>query len=268
MTSLRLCILGNSHLAALKDAWDAGPERWPGLDLTMIGGHGATLLETSVEQGRLVPISDAARGLFARYDAGPSIDLAAFDGFIIAGAQIALARLLALYQDARWTALPSLQWVSDLATEPVTLISNPAACAIAEIRLADSLAIRLVDRLRTGTDRPILVTSQPRSAVAAIDAGRKGLGRLADTVRNGDAEALSSLFDQTAMRVLRRHGARFLPQPPETRAADVFTSDPYVKGAIRLSVTGRQQQPKDDLIHANGAYGALVLDQLAEAFAA
>lgn len=258
--TLRLCVLGNSHLAALKDGWAARPGRWPGVAADFIGAHGNLLLETTVEGGRLTPVTPAARAAFLSLGGVAAADLAAYDGIVIAGCQVGVHSAASAWRDMRWPALPSVAACPDLALMRPRLVSRPAARATLAARLSARLGLRLARHLRAGTEVPIWLASQPRISAAILTAPRKTTISHAEAIRSGDAEDLSALFDEAAAVAAQDCGAAFVPQPRQTIARHILTALPYVKGAMRLAPRPGLRQPRDDIMHANATFGTLMLD--------
>lgn len=264
--TLRVCFLGNSHVAALRDAWRQGPDRWPirwpGLEAGFVGAHKDLLLRTELRAGRLVPADAAAAAAFRDLSGIEDVDLAAWDAFVITGCLVSVATAANTYRDCRWVGLPSVAAHPDLASAPERLSSRAAARAAIEAAMASRLGPRLAAHLRAMTDRPILLTSQPRVS-AAIKARRRTVTRAHHiALGNDDAAGLSAMFEAAAARVVAGAGALFVPQPAGTIEDHILTALPYMQGARRLTARGRAAQPEDDIMHANAAYGALVLDQV------
>ena len=260
----RILFLGNSHLAALKDGWRSDPGRWPGIAATFLGAHKDLLLQTRVQDGRLLPITPASRAAFARLGGEDGADLAAQDLVVICGCSIALATAAMIWRDMRWDALPSLDAVADLASMPQRLVSFAAARESLQHSLSLRLGTMLVRHLRGGgVTLPIWLASQPHVSAVIATRPRPDTRALTDALAQGDAAGLSALFRVAADRAVATAGAVFLPQPPQTITAHILTSLPFVEGATRLSARPGLLQDVDDIRHANAAYGAAVLDQIA-----
>ena len=113
---------------------------------------------------------------------------------------------------------------------------------------------------------PVLIVQEPRLSQDAIGAGRKyqGFARIA---KGRDAARLSALYDR-AHEVACGTGAQAIVQPAQTRAGEYFTDARFRRGAVRLGLRADVPQSADDMMHANAAYGGLVLDQIARALSA
>jgi hypothetical protein len=260
--TLRICFFGNSHIAALRDAWRTEAGRWPGLEAGFVGAHKDLLLKTVCRRGRLVPSGMATAEAFRRLAGIEDVDLTAWDAFVITGCLISVATAANTYRDCRWVGLPSVEAHPDLASAPERLMSRAAVRASMQGAMASRLGPRFAAHLRAMTDRPILLTSQPRVS-AAIKLKRRSVTRAHHTaLAAGDAAGLSLLFEEAAARAVAEAGARFVPQPAMTIEDHILTALPYMEGARRLTAKGKAPQPKDDIMHANAAYGALVIDQV------
>jgi hypothetical protein len=241
----------------------ADAARWPGLDIRFVGAHGELLLETAIRDGRLVPVTGAARAAFQRLNKLDDVDLSAFDGFAIAGCLMAMPQAAMVYRDLRWPDLPSLHRVPDLAEMPQLLVSRAAAQATLQAVLMRRLGPRFAMHLRSGTERPIWMLSQPRMSEAGLAPRATRLRSYVNAHHAGDGHALSSLFEEGAHAAAAAAGAVFLPQPQHTIAHHILTSRAFMQGAVRLAFQTDLPQPPEDVAHANAAYGAAVLDQIA-----
>lgn len=262
--TMRLCFLGNSHIAALREAWADDRDRWPGLEADFVGAHKDLLLRTRAEGSRLVPDDPATATAFRTLGGVKEVDLASYDAVVITGCLVSVATAANTYRDCRWAGLPSLSREPDLAAMPHGFVSRPAARAMVEATIDDRLGPMFARHIRGMTDAPILMTSQPRVS-AAIKAKRRAVTRAHHSaLENGDAAGLSDLFEEAAARVMAACGARFVPQPAQTIEDDILTALPYMEGAKRLTAKGDAPQPKEDIMHANAAYGGLVIDQVTQ----
>ena len=260
----RLLFLGNSHLAAIKDASTRYADRFEGVEITCVGAHKMGLLDTDVQGSILRPATESAREAFRTLGGVSEVDLKSYDAVTLCGCGMAFSRALWLWRKARWFDLPS---ASSTDGSDWTLISRAAYDAMLQSALVDVLAGRLLRHLRRATDRPILVASQPRTAEAVLTTTGNSLSAHKPLLNQGDAPAVNAAFEWNADLVCEALGGRFLSQPAQSVTQDVLTRETFTNGAVRLSAQGRYAQPEDDLLHANAAYGALVIKQVVEAVA-
>lgn len=261
----QVCILGNSHVAALQTAWALAPGRWP-FAARFVAARQDLMGQTAVQGGHLAPTSAATARGFAATAADTSIDLAGFDGFVIVGCAVALPAILPLYRDATWAGL-----APDAMPAQRSPISGPAACATAQAIPSLRLGPRLAAMLRRATAAPIMATPQPRISAAILTTPRPDMRLHGLAIQRGDAGQISDLFDAAAASVFGSTDTRYLAQPACTIEGDILTDARFMAGAARLDPgacwSGRDPalQPTTDISHANAAYGAMILDQIAAA---
>jgi hypothetical protein len=261
---MRVCILGNSHVAALRAAWALDPGRWPDLSPGFVAAPRSLLQHTAVQDGHLVATSPKTQAALHRLSGCTTVDLGVPDAFVIVGLAVAMTVALQPYRDARWFGLPSVAAVDDPGTLPQGLISARAALAIVRANLTQRLGMQLAGRLHAATRQPIFVVPQPRISDSIL-ARRNPATRLHKiAIRNQDGAALAALFEQAATAALAPCGALFLPQPALTVSQDLLTAACYMSQPEHLLL---RPPNDDDITHANAQYGALVLDQIANAVA-
>lgn len=264
--TLKLCVFGNSHAAALREAWMRNPGRWPGLELSFLAAQKDHLLQTAVRDGQLIATNPDSEAAFVRISGLSRVTLADYDSFVVAGASVCLNSILPIYREARWVGLPSVAADAGLTIPAKPLVSRAAARAVMRACLQKRLGYVFAARLRQHSAQPILVTSQPRISAEILLAPRPLTRLHSIAIRQGDANVLGQEFDDLARDVLAELDCQFLPQPAQTVTHGMLTALDYVKGAHRLTAAMTVPQPESDILHANGLYGALVIDQIAAAF--
>lgn len=262
----RVLVLGNSHIAAVKSAHGQGAAPWPGLAVEFAGGQGDTLAALELQEGRLTPRTQAARRNLQALNKRAEWALADYDAFVVVGCQVGIYRAQMPYRKARFLGLPS-------AAEGVEPPLVPVSRAMFDLSvregvaqsLGGALALRLVAGLRDeGLTARVMVAEQPRPSFDCRHQRHRFRG-LFQARESGDDMVLSDVFESAASRALP--GASFLPQPEQTRHGGMFTQPRFSVGSVRLTAGERIAHPEDDFIHTNAEYGALVLDQIAEALA-
>lgn len=266
--AVRICILGNSHVAALHSAWAQAPGCWGGHALTFVAAPRHLLAHTRLCDGILVPTATATRVALQRLSGVTGVALDQHDAFVIVGASVTMTAAIQGYRDARWPGLPSLanfirqSGQASLTTLPERLISAKAAQAIVCAALTDRLGLVLARLLRAGTAAPIFLVAQPRVSDLILTA-RSPTTRLYRVIlRNSDGPAIAALFESAVQAVLAKTGTTFLPQPAQTLSHHILTSQTYMTGATRLGQTAPVQPDSADITHANALFGAVVLDQI------
>lgn len=262
---VRLCLIGNSHLVSLQEALAARPQHWP-LACTFLPFRGDGAMGTVITGGVLRPGNAKAHRQMQHYAGVTEIDLAAFDAIAVVGFSLKLQHALSLWRAARWSGLPSLMLVDNLADMDPALISRAAAEAALSAYLEGLSGFELAARIAAEVTCPVLLIGQPRlhSRTRTEPIGRQMAIPRAITM--GDGPAISALYEAASDRAAAASGARIVHQPALTVQDDILTSARYMAGQIEVSEAGARVK-KDDLKHPNAAYGALMLDAVARAVA-
>jgi hypothetical protein len=244
---MKVCIIGNSHIAALK----AGlPDVSLGdVEITFFGAPGECLNDMMLEDGIMFAPTEELRRI-VRITAGDQGDLRIrdFDAFVVIGLEFGVLPVLRTYRthraDSHVFRIGAQQIVSDRCFDQTVYDL-----------LNESPAVKLVRRLRSVTDRPILLCEQAAPSESIADFA--GWWRqLADSA---DADALRELVERTIARLPLSAGVSVAPQPEETLVRPILTAQEFSVGSVRLTPSVQDQHPDTDYAHMNATYGALVM---------
>ncbi len=227
---MKICIIGNSHVGALKRAWDADPD--PSLALEFFAARGARLRDLRVKRNRLAPKTWALKRAFKFTSAGQSrIEPDRYDCFLIYALQ----------------ARPFLE-----------KCENRYSRAVMQDALKDhvqnTISFDVLEKLRGVTDKKIYVGHNPLLA-----ADGKVENRVSEEYTNGITELNRYVYNPA--------NSEMIPQPYETIVNGHFTDQVYTKRSKRLSVGNRlddRTHPEDDRTHMNEAFGRLWLNAFFE----
>lgn len=258
--SRRLCVVGNSHIAALKLAFDrardAGGSVLESAEITFFGAPRDGLRHVTQEDGVIHPGRKGVRENFLRISGGmDQIRLADFDAFLLVGLNVSIKRLLRFYLTHAWPQLSG-------RAGKVVVHPRFAQEFLAE-RYADTLMVDLAAKIRSAVDRPVFAVAEPHWSAAARHAAKGPNYGWDAAISAGDAPALAQAFLGAVTQALQPH-VQFLPQPPETVEASILTRDEFNSGASKL-ITGDGGQT--DASHMNAAYGTAVWSSVAAALA-
>jgi len=258
----RLCVIGNSHIAALKLGWDAlvaeaAPD-WAEIAPTFFGAPSDGMRHVTLEDGALVPtrakIADHFRQISGGYD---RIPLAGFDAFLLVGLNVSSKRILRFYKNHAWVGLGG--------TEGKGLVHPAFAADFMTERYGSTNMVDHARRIAEATGKPVLAVAEPHWASWA----RKAPEGTADfgwdkALSAGDGAAIGEMFVRAVTAALAPH-AIFVPQPAHTVEEGVMTRAKYNKEASRL-ITG--EGGGTDASHMNADYGRAVWQALAPELAA
>jgi hypothetical protein len=256
------CVLGDSHMACLRLAWEGMKSDVSGLSLDMFGCHGAGLRDTMLDSGRLVPTSKTTRAAFEIYGGRADIDLAAYDFFVVVGCGMSIFSALSVYYSNSFLELPSMDshLKVDWPEEGKALISKACFAQAMKDTLARSIALHVACLLQQAGPAPVLISIQPRPCVTSLkQPGKYPAFRTA--IRDGNAALLSEMFSRSCEDVC---GGDFgvLHQPADTIEKNIFTAPEFTSGAVRLAKNMDLSQPDHDTLHANEIYGRRIIRQI------
>jgi|GEM_PF-2926070 len=243
---VRLCVIGNSHIAALKLGWPAAGIA--GIAPTFFGAPADGLRHVVLENGVLVPRKSDIAGHFRTISGGSDrIVLAGHDAFLLVGLNVSSKRILRFYKTHAWVGLNG--------TAGKTVVHPGFAMEFMTERYGATRMAELAATIAGATDRPVLAVAEPHWASWArtAPAGTADYG-WQDAAASGDGPAIGGLFVQAVAAALAPC-AQFVPQPEETVEDGIMTRADYNKDASRL-IGG--EGGGTDASHMNAAYGAVL----------
>ncbi len=226
---MRVCIIGNSHVAALKLGWDALAPDHPDVEIVFFAQRGNHMSDLRVDGDVLIPTTPTlASGMTFTSGGREVIDPADYDRIIVYGLD-----------------------ASAYFLETGRAISHQCRIAAIEDLLASTMAFGVVGKLRMVTDAHLFVGHVPLPA--------------ADTVRHcaypveyvAGCEAVNHLFCGPM-------NVRFLNQPLETIVNDVRTHPDFSVGSRKLAIgdkTDLELHDQEDRWHMNRRFGMLWLER-------
>ena len=249
--SNRICVIGNSHLAALKKGMEQPSARTLSAEFTFYGAPGKTLSSFGVKDGCLVTDDPAALKAIRITNGKDSVlRLSDFDYFVIVGLRFSIMLITRVYAAHR-----TCQHVYKRGAQ--YLVSDSCFGEAAFGALHDSLAVQLASKIRTATDTRILICGQPMpsESFAQKFPWWRGLAR------SDDSSELARIMENAGKSIPLKN-VTYVPQPPDTKANPVLTLASYSTGSVRLTRDMAAAHDPDDGIHMNAHYGARVLEQL------
>ena len=244
MSKLRTCLIGNSHLAAVKTAWDEHGSA--SFDPSFYGALNRDWSHLVVENGLLVASSSALAKQMQATGGATTIDPAQFDAFVLIGFSLSFHRFAKVYETHR-------------LAEHVTRAGAPISPAGLRAAIRDfmdaTVCLDVAKRIRSIFKGPILVCPIPNISAAARRLSQPEARKL--NVLSDEAifaPALAGVIASVLGELAAKHGFTVLPQPEQTVEDLVYTREDYAIGQTKAG--------EPDYLHANSAYGALVLDAI------
>jgi hypothetical protein len=222
----RVCVIGNSHTACLKLAWDSLQSKYPQIGLTFFAQRGSGMADLKPRNGALIPTSDGLKKAIKHTSGGYSqINLQDFDVVLAVGLTCGYPLAVSHYSYAA-----ARQTLLDLTPH--------------------TTAFNLIGKIRQISDIPIFVAHQPlRSCPGEPD------GEL-------DLKPYRRLIDDLNNELMQDAGATLLMQPAQTIANQFFTRPEFAVGSMRLDIGDLSpdvEHSADPRSHMNARYGDIYL---------
>ncbi|MCK7544319.1 hypothetical protein MLC59_09085 [Marinobacter bryozoorum] len=231
---MNVCVIGNSHVGALKKAWDELACDYPNVNLFFFARGSNSLEYLNVKNGFLVPGNDKVKQAFIYTSGGrESVDPKEYDVFLVYG--LGLGGF----------------FVGNDSFYSRSLLQQ--ACID---HLKKTLSLNVFKKLRSITDKKIYVGHSPLPAAHKVD--------------ESDCNNLDYF---NGIEVLNSHfyeglNSMILPQPEKTLCSGRFTCRSYSSGSFTLDVGnkgGGELHPEVDVKHMNKMFGRLwLVDFLSE----
>ena len=163
MTAYTICLIGNSHLAALAQAWrkDRQGARSE-VSLVYFGMRGGSDWELALQDGALSPTDDEGRASFQRSSRGRSaIAVNEYDAFVIYGLGLQVSKLMPLFLEHGI--------LEDQIWGPISqLISRDSLAAAVRAGLTVCTGLKVLEQIRSISQVPALVCPMPFRSEAAF----------------------------------------------------------------------------------------------------
>ncbi len=246
----RICLIGDSHVAALKLGWDQIRGECPQARLTFFGSAGDTCERIKLKGRSLVPVADLVKENFKRTSGGlESIELKHFDCFVLVALGFGPASALDVAAE--------FSWCDTRLDQRKRLVSRECFEQAVTDALRHSLAVRTGLKIRPAVSKPVYILAQPGRSLAYME--RETFRQAHAAAPAGAWELLGGLWTECAAKVAAETGIGVLHQPGDTLRNHLFTDPRYTDGAVRLKGDLQTKQPELNTAHMNAAYGATTL---------
>jgi hypothetical protein len=223
---MKICVLGNSHAASLKNGWDDISCNFPNIQITFFASRANGLQGLIIDDNRLVPnTKELSKNIAFTSGGSDHVDLGAYDIFLI----YALGLLLPTI-DRRCSRSVAEQSCMD--------------------RFSRNLNSTLCKRIRTASKKPIFLGHTPQMAKPLPSPPRANQLNYYEVLR-------------LMNRCLSIEDATIVAQPEETLVNDWYTVHEFAIGSTRLDIGDNlsgQVHPDSDVWHMNNIYGRLWLE--------
>jgi hypothetical protein len=225
----RLCVLADSHAAAIKLGWPMIEEDFPDVHPTFFAGTSTEWNTVRAVDGKLVSASPMLKDQFRRSGRGSEIP-GDFDAYIVYS--IGLAISVALKQ---WVKQEQKDWEAHRAA--VAMHVRTTNCA------------HTLGQLRKITAKPVLLIAAPFQPHAHC--------LFSPSLDDEAAAKIRETFFAECEALAADHGAAFFPQPQRTWAPNGVTTK------MKFASTERPDG-REDRRHCTPRYGAILMRAVLE----
>ena len=246
----KICFIGNSHIAALRQAIDTFEDGSWAANVSFFGSITNKVRDALVvRNGLLTSDSEIVTKGFQLTAGTGHIDLTSQDFFCVVGFGSGLSHVVTLADKYMPYSIPVKQ------RQPV---SSGLFDHIVESWLRHTVAYQIIALLSQNTDKPLILMVNPNFSEKIVDLRR---GKIFDEILDGNyQDAILATYRKAIVNVFGSK-ATILFQPDETVSRKVLTLDSFSTDSVRLwdpEATHRRR----DFQHMNRDYGLLALRNL------
>jgi hypothetical protein len=246
-----VCILGNSHIAALYQAWKRGSLRVSDqAELTFFGAPGGWLRYLTCRDGALVPEHEELRRYFLQTSGGrEEIIIGNYDAVVLYALGIEYSKILKLC--SQYGTAAHLKW------GPIeNLVSSSCFTSVLNARLETSTCFEFLPKIRTTFAGTVLLCPTP---FASRSISLQRFDPLPERFSN--PAFLDALFEEyrNAVRAMTaKYNCEVVWQTEATMELPGFTKEEFGYGSPTMKEKVRDEYNK----HMNEDFGALMLAEL------
>lgn len=241
----RICFIGDSHIAALRQALNDPRGAVYSDRIAMFGSRGTGLKSSVIRDGELTSDDETVRDNLRFTGGSESIGIDDFDVFCIVGSQVKLDLMERTLEDCAPASMP---------LPGRAPISSGLMDKLFEERLKMTLAYHLATLLHT-TGKPVYLIGNPRHAEEILNHEQGAFYRT--LIEAGVEQEYLRQFTK-AFTALFGPFARIIAQPAPLLATPMFTRQAFTKGSVLLAKR-LKEHPETDFAHMNADYGVEVL---------
>lgn len=245
MTSL--CVIGNSHVAALLTAWEDVAADYPKVEAEFFGHRAVYYFDMVASENAVLTCEPP----MFRFTPGQpqvrdnSVAITTYDAAVVVGCAFGPACVLRIYLDYHFPALAGRQGDQ---------ITRDQFKQAVHQRVRETPVYHVCSVIRGVSPMPLLAVPVPLpNENGFAPAATPIMWAYRDAADNGDGPKLMELYREVCDE-LRAEGIVVVGQSEETKASEISTRAPFGENAVRL----RKQEKghaSDDVFHMNADYG-------------
>ncbi len=245
----RLCVIGNSHIGAIRRGWDTVSRNYPNATIDFFGSTGISMNTLVAVDGLISSPDEEVREMLERTSGGKkSIVPDSYHAFVVVGLGLSAESFSYVYKRFRPLAF---------ARADMRLISRACYAATISGRLQTSLALQTARLVRSVSSAPIFCIPAPQPSSLVLDEPIVDAEWLSEPAL---MDVLHEAIVAAAAPIEAAEGFRFLWQPSETMERGPYSRREFGMNAVNLF--GRPKGEQDRVFHMGPEYGAIVVRAL------
>lgn len=241
---MKICIIGNSHLAALKLAWDQLSADNKGTELVFFGARAKAMSHMAIQNECLIPTDENTLEDINFTSGGLGyIDVNKFDAIFLYG----------LACDFNVFSIPLKNHRLNGNNPAYKMMTSSCFTRACQDMIKESLIFKLATMVRQISDKPLFISPSPFPSETCIY-DKSGKWDILEQVKPDGADIKKYYYNAIEL-VFKPLNAFILYQPNVTISEILFTKQEFSNGSIRMIKGFSSYHPKDDYAHMNKEYG-------------
>lgn len=244
-----ICVVGNSHISALKGGWELIKDEYPSQQIRFFGGLKKSLMGLDNIDGKL-GLHNAEDAEFFKKISGTDdfLNPDDYDVFLLAGMGLYANAIINNY----WNyATPSTK--NSVSAE--YFISDEAYEDMFWQEVNDGMMLHVARTIRKVTKKKIYISWQPFLSEQLFQIEWRA--KLFEPILANDDYAFIYRNMQIISQRLKDEGFDVLIQPAESITRKIMTKEDYSVGSVLLRPELNQKHKELDVFHMNAEYGKL-----------
>jgi hypothetical protein len=234
---MRICIIGNSHIACLKMGWDNLSSEYSDIAVDFYGARAQSLNRVHLEGRCVIPDDDGIARAFVLSSGQAYLDADLYDFIFVVGAGLSLHRVVDFYGNFR---------SDDHRRDGRYLLSSAAFAAAAFGLLDKTSTIHILKLLKAISAENVLVYPNPLPGEGLL--GMPGRANWHQMIENDDTESILSIFEAYIENLIEQ-GIAIRRQPSDTLQSPIFTQSQFSAGYPAIT----------DDVHKNCSFGRIIM---------
>jgi hypothetical protein len=267
--SLRICIVGNSHVAALRRGWTQLETQYPETIVDIYGAPGGTFTEVMASDGKIVCKGERAADSFKMTGGSREVALNRYDCVVVVGAGIRLQTMVNLLESFCPPFMNELlagnggngsssRLARFYRKDAPTFVTTAMLRAFMNSYARRSNAAKLIESISAASGVKIyhLPAPLPSSKLLIV----KPSNVISRLVGTGHGPTFAELIWEATEGALRGK-AEVIRPPGHLRVSGRLTDESYSEGGARIDES-LSDHDDEELFHMNGKYGVALMQVL------